>query len=211
MNKKLFVFLPFLLFLVGTFTACDEVDEPGKYDNWQKRNDTFVDSLKALKPTVIPDNNSEGAVDKAFAGISNGTLFAIKVPRASKQNDTQYIYCKKIVSNTDGDRPVYTQYVNVYYYGTLITGDRFDGNFIGYSTLDKTFTGEKNPTAFDSFTQFRVMNGLAGWTEALQYMRQGERWMLYIPYQSGYGTSASGSIPGYSMLTFDVILKEVIK
>ncbi|WP_373789700.1 FKBP-type peptidyl-prolyl cis-trans isomerase, partial [Bacteroides heparinolyticus] len=42
------------------------------------------------------------------------------------------------------------------------------------------------------------------------FMRMGERWVLYIPWQSGYGTSGSGSssnaIRGYSVLTFDMQL-----
>ena len=44
-------------------------------------------------------------------------------------------------------------------------------------------------------------------------MKTGERWMLYIPYQSGYGTggNSSGNIPGYSALTFDLDLVEVVE
>lgn len=42
-------------------------------------------------------------------------------------------------------------------------------------------------------------------------MRAGERWMLYIPWQSAYGSSGNGNIKGYSALTFDVCLNEVVK
>lgn len=45
--KRLFLlFLPFLLFVAGTFVACEEVEEAGKYDNWRPRNEAFVDSIK---------------------------------------------------------------------------------------------------------------------------------------------------------------------
>jgi FKBP-type peptidyl-prolyl cis-trans isomerase FklB len=46
----------------------------------------------------------------------------------------------------------------------------------------------------------------------LQLMRMGERWMLYIPYQSGYGINdytapySTNTIPGGSLLTFDLQL-----
>ena len=48
---------------------------------------------------------------------------------------------------------------------------------------------------------------------ALQYMREGERWMLYVPYQSGYGAKpATGiTVPGYSTLIFDIILDEIVE
>ncbi|WP_369451349.1 hypothetical protein [Bacteroides stercorirosoris] len=48
MKKKLLVFLPFLLFVAGVFTSCEEVEEAGKYDNWQERNETYIDSLSLI-------------------------------------------------------------------------------------------------------------------------------------------------------------------
>ena len=41
-------------------------------------------------------------------------------------------------------------------------------------------------------------------------LQVGERWLLYIPWQSGYGSSGNSSIPGYSSLTFDVYLKGIV-
>ena len=37
-----------LLSLSALFTACDEVTEPTIYDNWQERNEAFIDSISAL-------------------------------------------------------------------------------------------------------------------------------------------------------------------
>ena len=42
-------------------------------------------------------------------------------------------------------------------------------------------------------------------------MREGERWMLYVPWECGYGSSGSGSIPGYSVLGFDLQVEKVIQ
>ena len=59
---------------------------------------------------------------------------------------------------------------------------------------------------------FEVSGVVAGWAAALQLMRMGERWMLYIPYQSGYGINdytapySTNTIPGGSLLTFDLQL-----
>lgn len=201
MKNKLFALLPALLLMVAVFTSCSEVEDQGKFFNWKERNEAFVDSLKALNPTIV-------ATEEAALAIPVGTLFSIPVPLASTTKDKQYIYCKKIVANNQGQRPMYTESVEVYYYGTVITGDKFDGNFTGYTALDKTFAGDKNPTEFDSPTTLLVSNSSKGygWVEALQYMRKGERWLIYIPYQSAYGTSDHGSIPGYSLLAYDIQL-----
>jgi len=48
-----------------------------------------------------------------------------------------------------------------------------------------------------------VVSGLA---TALQKMHIGDRWLVYIPYNLGYGESDSGSVPAYPTLIFDVTL-----
>jgi len=42
----------------------------------------------------------------------------------------------------------------------------------------------------------------------LMRMHPGDHWMVYIPYQLGYGssTSSSSTIPAYSMLRFEIVL-----
>ena len=37
-------------------------------------------------------------------------------------------------------------------------------------------------------------------------MRVGDRWIIYIPYSLGYGNRASGPIPAFSTLIFEVEL-----
>ena len=205
MKKTILLFLPFLLFLVGTFVSCEEVQEEGKYDNWQKRNEAFIDSLKretGEKYVATEDQAREMKV---------GTLYAIDVQTQGTTLNSQYIYCKKLTRNDEGRRPLYTESVSANYYGTLITGDKFDGTFVGYSATDRgELNGEeKMPTAFDSPANFSVQGVIPGWTTVLQYMRTGERWIVYIPWSCAYGAEDKGSIPGYSALTFDMILETV--
>ena len=199
--------LCFLLPLAALLLAsCEEVQEASKYDNWQARNEAFIDSIARETGGLIIDSEEKAAA------VEVGRLFAIATT-AGTMSDDQYVYCKKITANPDGRRPLYTESVSAYYYGTLITGDRFDGNFTGYSALDQGTLNatDKAPTEFDAPSEFSVSGVIAGWTAALQLMKTGERWMLYIPYQSGYGTSGSGSILGYSALTFDLDLVEVVE
>ena len=202
-RKTLCFLLPLAALL---FASCEEVQEASKYDNWQSRNEAFIDSIARETGGLIIDSEEKAAA------VEVGRLFAIATTAGTMSGD-QYVYCKKITANPDGRRPLYTESVSAYYYGTLITGDRFDGNFTGYSALDQGTLNatDKAPTEFDAPSEFSVSGVIAGWTAALQLMKTGERWMLYIPYQSGYGTSGSGSILGYSALTFDLDLVEVVE
>lgn len=198
--------LCFLLPLAALLLAsCEEVQEASKYDNWQARNEAFIDSIARETGGLIIDSEEKAAA------VEVGRLFAIATTAGTMSGD-QYVYCKKVTANPEGRRPLYTETVSAYYYGTLITGDRFDGNFTGYSALDQGTLNatDKAPTEFDAPSEFSVSGVIAGWTAALQLMKTGERWMLYIPYQSGYGTSGSGSILGYSALAFDLILDDIV-
>ena len=90
--KRLFLlFLPFLLFVAGTFVACEEVEEAGKYDNWRPRNEAFVDSIKgkAGDRLVLTAKDADE--------MEEGELFAIQVPTTSTNMIPQYAYCKKLV------------------------------------------------------------------------------------------------------------------
>ena len=207
--KKTFLFLPFMLLLAGAFISCEEVEEVGEYDNWRERNEAFVDSLK-----TVAGSNFVATIEQAD-DMELGKLYAIQNLNAGTSAGTQYIYCKKLTANAEGTRPLggegYNNQVSTFYYGTLINGTKFDGNFVGYTALDKniSYPLTLNPTEFDSPTSFGVTDVITGWTWALYHMRTGERWMVYIPYQSAYGTSTSGSIPGYSLLAFDILLESV--
>lgn len=193
----------------AVLVSCEEVEEVSEYDNWQARNVAFADSLNNLA-----GNNFVYSEEQVLA-VPVGTLFALKDEFSSTNKTACYVYCKKITeNNTEGKRPVYTDSFSAYYYGTLINGERFDGNFTGYSATDRgtLSTTAKQPTVYDSPSTFSISGSLiSGWKTAVQFMRTGERWMVYIPYQSAYGVSENGTIPGYSLLTFDLLLSEVVE
>lgn len=194
-----------LLLVLLAAAACDEVEQATKYDNWRERNEAFADSLH----TLAADRYVATAAQADEAPLN--TLFAVQVFASSTTEAAQYVYCKKMNACPEGRRPLYTETVAVFYYGTLINGDRFDGNFTGYpATWQTPFDPEaRTPQPTDSPTEFGVTGVVAGWTAVLQLMRTGERWMVWIPYPSAYGTTDSGSIPGYSLLAFDMQLQDV--
>ena len=174
MNKRLLIFLPFLLLLAGVFTSCEEVEEVGKYDNWRERNEAYIDSLNLIiggrADRIIEGAKYEGDNGDSvkLSKIPVGELFAIKDNYKSTTENSLYIYCKKISpDNPYGERPLYTESVTTYYYGTIILGDRFDGNFVGYSAIDRGVLlsegeGAKVPTDFDSPSSFSVTGVVSG-------------------------------------------------
>ncbi len=92
-----------------------------------------------------------------------------------------------------GEPPAVDGSVLAHYHGTLIDGTVFD------SSMDR---GEP--------VSFGVSQVIAGWTEALQLMRPGDRWRLFIPPDLAYGeASPTPAIPPNSTLVFDVELLEV--
>lgn len=95
----------------------------------------------------------------------------------------------KVLKAGTGAIPKASDQVKVHYRGSLIDGTVFD------SSIDR---GE--PIVFG------VSQVIKGWTEALQLMPVGSKWMLYIPYNLGYGGREAGSIKPFSNLIFEVEL-----
>ena len=77
------------------------------------------------------------------------------------------------------------------------------GSIFDNSADNKTLCGCAVFTAGSSQT-------VAGFTEGLLLMRQGDRKLLLIPSRLGYGTTASGGIPADAALVFDVEVLEVL-
>lgn len=96
----------------------------------------------------------------------------------------------KVVSAGEGQGSVMpNSIVTIRYRGCLISGKEFD------NTWDSPC-----PEAF------RVNELIEGFQMALRRMHIGDRWMVYIPWQKGYGKRPVAGIPGYSTLIFEVEL-----
>jgi len=70
-----------------------------------------------------------------------------------------------------------------------------------------------NKTVFDQSDEkgisFPLRNVVPGWTEGIQYFKEGGKGILLIPSDLGYGPDAQGPIPGGSVLIFDIKLNAV--
>ena len=98
----------------------------------------------------------------------------------------------KIIREGNGDIPKATDKVKVHYRGTLIDGTVFDSSY------------ERGVPA-----EFFVRGVIKGWTEALQRMKTGAKWQLYIPSELAYGERGTATIGPNATLLFDVELLDI--
>jgi len=99
----------------------------------------------------------------------------------------------KVITEGSGKSPTAEDKVKTHYRGTLIDGTEFDSSY------------KRNRPA-----EFPVNGVIKGWTEALQLMKEGSKWELYIPADLAYGSRARPGIPANSTLVFEVELLEVL-
>ena len=100
----------------------------------------------------------------------------------------------RVLKAGDGRQPVKADQVVVHYKGTLIDGREFDSSHK---------RGEP--------AKFGVTQVIKGWTEALQLMKEGSKWMLYIPWRLAYGDKGTGKFIGPNeTLVFEVELIAVM-
>ncbi len=101
----------------------------------------------------------------------------------------------QIIKEGEGECPTKNDRVTVHYTGALISGQVFD------SSVER---GEP--------ATFGVTQVIPGWVEALQMMKPGAEWRLFIPSELAYGPNGAGGIIGPNMtLIFDVQLIKVEK
>lgn len=99
----------------------------------------------------------------------------------------------KVITAGEGKSPQKSDKVTVNYRGSLIDGTEFDSSY------------SRNKPA-----TFGVGQVIPGWTEALQLMKEGDKWEIVIPSKLGYGERGAGAkIPPNSTLVFEVELISV--
>lgn len=101
----------------------------------------------------------------------------------------------RVLKEGSGESPKATDTVTTHYRGKLIDGTEFDSSYA---------RGEP--------ARFAVNAVIPGWTEALQIMKPGAKWELFIPPKLAYGENGIGQLIGpNSTLIFEVELVGVDK
>ena len=137
---------------------------------------------KESREKVAAKNKALGeawmAENKKKEGVKTHTVVLME----GKDAEMQY----KVITEGSGATPKSNDVVSVTYRGTLINGKEFD------STAKHGGTPMK-----------RAANQLIrGWTEALQMMKVGSKWELYLPSSLAYGDNGTPTIDPGSTLIF---------
>lgn len=93
----------------------------------------------------------------------------------------------KVITEGTGPSPKATDTVQAKYRGTFTDGQMFD-------------------ESGDEAVSFPLNRVIKGWTEALQLMKVGSKWQLFVPSELGYGPGGRDGIPPHSTLIFEVEL-----
>jgi FKBP-type peptidyl-prolyl cis-trans isomerase len=95
----------------------------------------------------------------------------------------------QVIEMGDGAKPAATDRVTVHYRGTLLNGEEFDSSY------------SRNQPA-----TFQLNQVIPGWTEGVQLMPVGSKFMFFVPPDLGYGPAGGGPIGPNATLIFEVEL-----
>lgn len=150
--------------------------------------------LMALQEANMKRFQAEQA-KKGEANAAKGEAFLAENKKDPSVKVTESGLQYKVIKEGTGSKPAKSNTVKVHYTGRLIDGTVFD------SSVER---GEP--------IEFPLSNVIAGWTEGLQLMTVGSKYMLFIPSNLAYGANGAGQTIGPNeTLIFEVELLEITK
>ena len=204
MNLKNLKYLFFLLMTVFVLSSCSETDEDEsklEYADWQARNDkAFADTLAYAK------QQGEANGWYVFRNWSLDNQTPNKDTNGNEAsltyNDDDYIVVHVLHEGEGAESPLYTDSIQVSYRGRLLPSTSYADGYVFDQTFEGTYSSK---TAKPTKTTVNY-GWIDGYTTALLKMHVGDRWMVFIPQNLGYGTTDNNGIPAYSLLRFELVL-----
>jgi len=149
----------------------------------------------AVRKVYVKQRQAATKAETAAVGQENRTegkkfLAENKVKEGVQTTDSGLQY--KVLTMGDGAKPAATDTVKVHYSGKLLDGTEFDSSYARNEPI--------------SFALNRV---IAGWTEGVQLMPIGSKFVFYIAPDLAYGEGGGGPIPPNSTLVFEVELLDI--
>ncbi len=208
MRKYIYI----MLAMACCLTSCSETnDEYNPYEDWAARNATWFEEIAQEARTSIAQAKATYGSDWE-ANCSWRMYKSLRKTTSSNGPVTDSICVRIINHGTDPDAkgsPVANDSVHVNFRGWLMPIYDYTGNGDEMAMAQKVFTttyyGDYNPET--AAPQLMAIGSLVdGFSTALQYMVEGDEWMVYMPQNLAYGASSQGSIRAYSTLQFQIHL-----
>lgn len=155
----------------------------------EMKDEDIQKAMMKLQEMAMKKQAEEGETNKKKSADfleKNKTAEGVKVTASGLQY--------QVMTEGTGPVPKKEDTVKCHYTGTLIDGTKFD------SSVDRGQPAE-----------FPVAGVIPGWTEALQMMKVGSKYKLFIPPELAYGPAGRPGIPANSALIFEVELLEIVK
>jgi len=165
----------------------------------------FRDGLMK-KPSLVSDEEADAVLEKFRAIVqanmkkradmqaAKGVQYLQENAKRPEVKVTKSGLQYEVIKPGTGAQPKPSDTVVCHYKGVMVDGTKFD------SSYDR---GEP--------ARFPVQRVIPGWTEALQMMKVGGKWKLYIPSDLAYGPQGNRGIPPNSVLIFDIELLDIAK
>ncbi len=184
--------LSLLLLALVSFASCseDEGDVVEEFPDWQATNEAEWNTIYSDATSRIAAGDASWKIIKSWS-----------IEDTLHTDNTYYIVAHVNEEGTGSGCPLYTDSVRCHYRGCLLPSTSYPSGYEFDSSWGSATSIETAAPA-----QMLVSSLIDGFTTALMNMHIGDDWTVYIPWPLGYGTSGSTSIPGYSVLIFDIQL-----
>ena len=196
-RKRIYFILLTMVMACTVMTSCSEDDGvEDEFADWQLRNDSYFNTLTDSIQKLIDGGRTDWKRIRTWSKGEGDFLSNV---------DYIIVHVEENAPASETASPMFTDSVAVHYQGRLIpSANNPKGLIFDTSYLDPF---DKDVAVTRTFSAGGVVDGFS---TALQHMRRGDHWTVYIPYQLGYGSreSSTSSIPAYSSLIFDIRLKD---
>ena len=156
--------------------------------NAEQANKLFSQCMAEQNKVAAEQNKS-----KYTATLEKGAKFLAENGKRPGVKTTASGLQYEVMKEGTGPMPKATDKVTTHYHGTLLNGQVFDSSVNRGQPID-----------------FPVNGVIQGWQEALQMMKVGSKWKLFVPYQLAYGErGAGGDIGPHEALIFEVELIKI--
>lgn len=164
----------------------------------------FASCSKDDETDTVWAENSVAAFERVVASAEYETIES-----QSKIGSIAY----KVIKSGDGDTPLFTDRVKVLYTGwyKMVDWNKEDTfeNEDGIKVTNK-YVFDSTADRNDVPSIFQVSGVVDGFSTALQHMKVGEKWEVWIPAKLAYGGVPQQGIPANTTLVFEIELLEVL-
>ena len=151
-----------------------------------------AEEAASIREAFIADRRAAAETERQALATTNAAegdkfLLENRVKEGVMVTDSGLQY--QVIEMGQGPKPAATDKVTVHYRGTLLNGEEFDSSY-----------SRGEPISFE------LDKVIAGWTEGVQLMPVGSKFMFFIPPDLAYGAAGGGPIGPNATLTFQVEL-----